>query len=114
MPWPTISTYLWTTSAGGRTIPPSPLPPEEGRTDERTHKKDQHIAYLQARVGALEEVSRRQRRSKAVISAVAIALGMLLTALVTWDLMDPRYGFLYRIMSSIHGTGTWMNGMLKG
>ena len=77
-------------------------------------EKDQHIAYLQARVGALEEVSRRQRRSKAVISAVAIALGMLLTALVTWDLMDPRYGFLYRIMSSIHGTGTWMNGMLKG
>ncbi len=86
----------------------------QAHTEALLAEKDQHIAYLKARVGALEEISRRQRRTKAILSAVAIVLGIVLTALVTWDLMDPRYGFLYRVMSSVHGTGTGLNGLMKG
>ncbi len=90
-------------------------------TEALLAEKDQRIAYLQALVvkaeeakRALEAAGRGLRRKKAILSAVSIILGIILTALVTWDLMDPRYGFLYRITSLVHETGWTLHRMIKG
>lgn len=83
-------------------------------TEALLAEKDQRIAYLKERTAKLEEMVRRQRRAKAVLGVLAIVLGIALTALVTWDLMDPRYGFVHRVMPSMHGAGTVLRGMGKG
>lgn len=59
--------------------------------------KDQ-LARLQAESAEKDAVIGKQRgcisRRNFVIGFLAVVLGSLLT----WDLMDPRYGFLYRVL----------------
>lgn len=83
-------------------------------TEALLAEKDQRVAYLKERTAKLEAMVRRQRRAKAVLGALAIVLGIMLTALVTWDLMEPRYGFLYRVTSLVHEAGWTLHGMIKG
>lgn len=65
---------------------------------ERSHGNDLD------RIETLEGTIHKLRRANNVLIVALIILLIFISALVTWDLMDPRYGFLYRVISR-HGDG---------
>ena len=67
-------------------------------------QKERSIVYLKEQVAKLEEsVSREHAIAEKIRKAssrktVAISVMLfILGALLMWDLMDPRYGFIYRV-----------------
>lgn len=66
-------------------------------------QKERSIVYLKEQVAKLEESVSRERaiaekiRKASSRKTVAISVMLfILGALLMWDLMDPRYGFIYR------------------
>ena len=64
--------------------------------------KDQ-VAELKAEVAAEKRTVAKLRKGVAWRTAVISAMLFIFGALVMWDLMDPRYGFLYRAFTEPEG-----------
>lgn len=87
--------------------PPAPAQQVPPLAQDTIDRQDQSISYLKDQIARLQAESAekdavigKQRgcisRRNFVIGFLAVSLGSLLT----WDLMDPRYGFLYRVLGT--------------
>lgn len=84
-------------------------------------EKDKIIEFLEAEKQKMEaqcihaEAAIHKLRIGRTIRNVVIGVFLVVSAaLITWDLMDPRYGFLYRIMSSLHEGSAGRKWVTKG
>lgn len=85
--------------------PPAPSQQVPPLAQDTIDRQDRSISYLRAQVAALqasaaekEQLIARQRRAISRRNFAISALAVVIGAFVTWDLMDPRYGFLYRVL----------------
>ena len=89
--------------------PPAPAQHVPPLAQDTIDRQDLSISYLRAQVSALqaaaaekEQLIARQRRSISHRNFFIGAMAVLLGVFVTLDLMDPRYGFLYRVLCIQH------------
>lgn len=99
---------------------PAALEPfDASHAQDTIDRQDQSILYLKDQIARLQAESTekdaligKQRgcisRRNFVIGLLAVLLGVF----VTWDLMDPRYGFLYRVLCIQHEQSMLL--LLKG
>ena len=99
--------------------PAAAEPFDASHAQDTIDRQDQSIVYLKDQIVRLQAESAekdavigKQRgcisRRNFVIGLLAVVLGSLLT----WDLMDPRYGFLYRVLCIQHEQSALL--LLKG
>lgn len=99
---------------------PAALEPfDASHAQDTIDRQDRSISYLRAQVSALqaaaaekEQLIARQRRAISHRNFFIGAMAFLLGVFVTWDLMDPRYGFLYRVLCIQHEQSMLL--LLKG
>ena len=89
-------------------IPRAPSAPSDkalAHMIEMGNQREESIAYLQNQVTKLQATAKRQHRLLIICTAVLGLFLFLFGALLAWDLSDPRYGFLYRVISAMpHGS----------
>ena len=72
---------------------------------EMGNQREESFTYLQNQAIELQEATKRQHRLLIICTAVLGLFLFLFGALLAWDLSDPRYGFLYRVISAMpHGS----------
>lgn len=82
-------------------------------SQELVEQKERSITYLKNQV-AKQEADVANLRKHSARKTVAIgAMLFLLGALLMWDLMDPHYGFFYRVFCGWHDAKSMLFG-LKG
>lgn len=68
-------------------------------------QREETVFYLQNQVTELQANAKHQHRLLIICTAVLGLFLFLFGALLAWDLSDPRYGFLYRVISAMpHGS----------
>ena len=68
-------------------------------------QREETVLYLQNQVTELQANAKHQHRLLVACTAVLGLFLFLFGALLAWDLSDPRYGFLYRVISAMpHGS----------
>lgn len=82
-------------------------------SQELIDQKERSIVYLKEQITKQEADIAKLRKHSARKTVAIGAMLFTLGALLMWDLMDPRYGFVYRVFSGLQDAQSMLFG-LKG
>lgn len=82
-------------------------------SQEVINKGERSITYLKKQVEILQAANRQCRRHNTICHAIIGVFLFLFGVLLSWDLMDPQYGFIHRARPGISPSGgTWYKHIL--
>lgn len=75
-------------------------------------KGERSIDYLKKQLESSQTANNRLQRRITVCHVLLCLFLFIFGLLLAWDLIDPRYGFVYRVMSGVSQDGGWIQHLL--